>query len=234
MAQKYRFHKPKDVKYTTNENTNAQQSICKNSYVAHQKFCSLCRMAKTITSYPSYTLMRSLHPSLWIPYISLLASFHRHWQLNLHSFCKTINVFFLALATSQRTDTCPEPSFLVLWCFVFILQGICLQGSPGPYWKEEHWWFWQLLQQEWMVKSRRKLQKSKGKETRKLNLVLHRCLIYTLFFRQILGKFKWFRYLLTFVLAVTSFPRLDLDLPKFCPDGFKLRLFYQQLRWFTT
>lgn len=141
-----------------------------------------------ITSYPSYTLMRSLHPSPWIPYISLLASFHRHWQLNLHNFCKTINVFFLALATSQHTDTCPEPSFLVLWCFVFILQEICLEGSLRSYWKEENWWFWQLpntqlLQQEWMVESQRTLQKSKGKETRKLNLVLHRCLINTHFFQ---------------------------------------------------
>lgn len=45
MAQKYRFHEPKDVKYTTNENTIAQQSIYKNSYVAYQNFahCAECQ-----------------------------------------------------------------------------------------------------------------------------------------------------------------------------------------------
>lgn len=86
-----------------------------------------------------------------------------------------------------------------------------------------------------MVESQRKLQKGEGKETRKLNAVLHRDLINIHFFRQIVGKIKWFnRHLLTFVSVVT-FPMLDLDLPnpKFCSDGFKLRLFYQQLRFVT-
>lgn len=38
MAQKYKFHEPKDVKYTTNENINAQQSIYKNIYAPYQNF----------------------------------------------------------------------------------------------------------------------------------------------------------------------------------------------------
>lgn len=38
MAQKYKFHEPNDAKYTTNENTNAQQSSYKNIYAVHQNF----------------------------------------------------------------------------------------------------------------------------------------------------------------------------------------------------
>lgn len=38
MAQKYRFCESKDVKCTTSENKNTQQSMYKNSYVAYQNF----------------------------------------------------------------------------------------------------------------------------------------------------------------------------------------------------
>lgn len=46
MAQKYRFHEPRDVKCTTNENTNAQQSIYKNIYVAHQNLAHCAEWQK--------------------------------------------------------------------------------------------------------------------------------------------------------------------------------------------
>lgn len=178
MAQKYRFHEPKDVKYTTNENTNAQQSIYKNSYVACQnlahcaKWQKLCLhhmlsqlyMDEIIISQPMY------------PIHLTLASFHRHLQLNYTTFTKQLTYkCFLALTTSQPRETpvlSPEP-FLLFWsvCFVLILQKVCLEGPPGSYWKGEQRWLWQLqnlqlLHQERMTGGNCKRAKVKKPENK--------------------------------------------------------------------
>lgn len=199
MAQKYRFHEPKDVKYTTNKNTNAQQSIYKNSYVAYQNLAHCTEWQKLCLHHMLSQLYidEIITSQPMCPIHLTLASFHRPLQLNYTLFAKQLTCkCCLALTTSQPTRHLswalvpPQAKpCLLLWsvCFVLILQEICLEGPPASHWKGEQRWFWQLphpqlLQQEWIVESQRKLQKSEGKETRKLNPVLHENVINILFF----------------------------------------------------